>query len=352
MDVAHQARVSAATVSRVMNESARVSEEMTRAVLKAAAALDFRPNFLGRSLRSNRTHKIGAVLPTLSHPVFAECLQALENAARSGDHAVVIATTGYDAGQEDCAIETLLRHRVDGLVLTVANAARSRALDKLDREQVPYVLAYNQLGAQAGRQRPTVSVDNRAAARQMVEHLIALGHRRIAMVAGSFRQSDRTRLRHRGYQDALRGAGLTPLSPIEVPFMASDSLASLRDLLSGPERPTALFCSSDQLAMRVVRDLGRLGRPVPSDISVAGFDGVQLGMLTSPALSTVVQPSERIAATAIDLLLGRIAGLPIPPPAVLPHALRLGESTAPPSSLPKPPRAASRTQRNSTLSPT
>jgi DNA-binding LacI/PurR family transcriptional regulator len=209
LDVARRARVSPATVSRVMNDSARVSEAVTAAVLDAAARLDFRPNLVGRNLRAARTRNLGVVLPTLTHPVFAECLHGLEAAARAGEHAVMLATTGYDPAQEDGAIESLLRHRVDGLVLTVADAARSKLLDKLDREQVPYVLVYNQLGSRSARQRPTVSVDNRAAARQMVEHLIGLGHRRIAMVAGSFRQSDRARLRHRGYLDAMRAAGLT-----------------------------------------------------------------------------------------------------------------------------------------------
>ena len=336
VDVARRAGVSAATVSRVLNESAPVSEASARAVLAAAARLGFRPNLLGRGLRSSKTRNLGVILPTLAHPVFAECLQGLESAARAGDHAVTLATTGYDPTQEDGAIEWLLRHRVDGLVLTVADAARNRALDKLDREQVPYVLVYNQLGRRAGTPRPTVSVDNRAAARQMVEHLIDLGHRRIAMVAGSFRQSDRTRLRHRGYLDALRAADLPAPPPVELPFMAADARLPLQDLMNRREPPTALFCSSDQLAMMVMRDLARLGRAVPGDVSVAGFDGVQLGTLTSPMLSTVVQPSPQIAATAVDLLLGLIGGQRFLAPALLHHTLRLGESTAAPASASNP----------------
>jgi len=347
IDVAQRARVSAATVSRVLNESAPVSEAITRAVLDAAAKLDFRPNLLGRSLRSSKTRNLGVILPTLAHPVFAECLQGLETAARAGDHAVTLATTGYDPAQEDGAIEWLLRHRVDGLVMTVADAARSRALDKLDREGVSYVLVYNQLGRRAGNPRPTVSVDNRAAARQMVEHLIGLGHRRIAMVAGSFRQSDRTRLRHRGYLDALRAAGLAAVPPVELPFMAADAHIPLQDLMSRRERPSALFCSSDQLAMMVMRDLVRLGLAVPRDVSVAGFDGVQLGTLTSPMLSTVVQPSPQIAATAVDLLLGLIGGQRFLAPALLHHTLRLGESTAAPATASNPSPATAVARRPS-----
>ncbi|MGH6623490.1 MAG: substrate-binding domain-containing protein [Burkholderiaceae bacterium] len=332
LDVAQRARVSPATVSRVLNESARVSGEVTRAVLDAAAHLDFRPNLLGRHLRVSHTRALGVVLPTLTHPVFGECLQGIESAAHAGEHAVMLATTGYDPAQEDGAIERLLRHRVDGLVLTVADAARSRVLDKLDREGVPYVLVYNQLGPRSAKARATVSVDNRGAARQMVERLLGLGHRRIAMVAGSFRQSDRARLRYRGYVDALRGAGLEPQAPLELPFMAMDARPHLAELLTQRQRPTALFCSSDQLAMLVMRDLARLGCSVPGDMSVAGFDGVQLGALTAPVLSTVVQPSLQIAATAVDLLLGLMAGEGRRAPTLLQHTIRSGESIALPTS--------------------
>ena len=341
-DVARQARVSPATVSRVLNASAPVSDAASRAVRAAASRLDFRPNLLGRSLRAKRSANIGVVLPTLSHPVFAECLQGLEAAARACDLALMVATTGYDPAQENAAIELLLRHRVDGLVLTVADSARSKVLDKLDAERMPYVLVYNQLAGRRAQRRPTVSVDNRAAARQMVEHLIDLGHRRIAMVAGSFRESDRARLRHRGYEDALEAAGLAPLPPSELPFMADDARLALQDLLSRRDPPTALFCSSDQLALRVMRDLMLLGYPVPSRVSVAGFDGVQLGMLTTPSLTTVMQPSEQIAARALDLLRALLAGEPVPAPALLQHRLRPGESTAAPLASASVPRRAAR----------
>lgn len=341
-DVARRARVSPATVSRVINDSAPVSDEAARAVRQAASKLGFRPNLLGRSLRANRTRNLGVVLPTLTHPVFAECLQGLETAARAGGHAIMLATTGYDPAQEDGAVELLLRHRVDGVVLTVADAARSRVLDKLEREAVPYVLVYNQLGRHAARQRPAVSVDNRAAARQMVEHLLACGHRRIAMVAGSFRQSDRTRLRHRGYVDALQAAGIEPLLPLELPFMRADARGLLLEAMTRRDRPTAFFCSSDQLALCAMRDLVALGLRVPEDVSVAGFDGVAIGALLRPALSTVVQPSLQIASAAVDLLLGLIGGQRFLAPALLHHTLRLGESTAAPGDAAAAPSSPSR----------
>jgi DNA-binding LacI/PurR family transcriptional regulator len=151
------------------------------------------------------------------------------------------------------------------------------------------------------------------------------------MVAGSFRQSDRARLRHRGYLDAMAGAGLEPAEPLELPLMVSDARPALADSLAHRHRPTAFFCSNDQLAMTVMRDLARLGRRVPADASVAGFDGVQVGTLMTPPLATVVQPSQRIAATAIGLLLDLVAGRRHTGPTILDHALRLGGSIAAPS---------------------
>lgn len=331
-EVARQANVSVATVSRALNAPALVAAETASAVLEAVRALDFRPNLAGRSLRAGRTKIVGVVLPTLTHPVFAECLHSIETAARERDHVVSIATTGYEAAREHEATEILLQHRVDGLIVTVADARRSRVLDKLDRQGVPYVLVYNESARDGrARRRPSVSVDNRAAARQVVEHLIALGHRRILMVAGSVRQSDRSRLRAQGYADALKAAAIAPLAPIELPFMASDARLQLADALHRRPRPSALFCSSDQLALLVMRDLAALGLRVPADISVAGFDGTAVSALTVPSLTTVVQPSLEIGRAAFDLLLGMLDGAQFGAPAVLHHTLRVGGTCAAPS---------------------
>jgi DNA-binding LacI/PurR family transcriptional regulator len=325
VDVARRARVSAATVSRVVNGSATVSAPTAQRVRRAVQALDFRPNLAGRSLRATRTRSLGVVVPTLTNPVFAECLAAMEATARAHGHTLGLASTGYDAAAEADAVEALLRQRVDGLVLTVTDAARNRVLDRLDRERVPYVLAFNQLPR---ADRPTVSVDNRAAAREVVTHLIGLGHRAVRMVTGQFRQSDRARLRYRGYSDAMRAAGLDPLPPLQMPFLAPDARVQLVEGLAARPRPTALFCSNDYLALTVIRDLAALGRAVPDDVSVAGFDGIRIGELTVPALTTVIQPAAVIGRTAVELLMQRIGGAPAAAPALLAHAVRFGGTTA------------------------
>lgn len=329
-DVALAAGVSVATVSRVMNSSTSVRGSTSGVVREAAKKLGFRPNLMGRNLRATSTRTFGVVLPTLNHPVFAECLQSMEAAAQAFEHVLAVSTTGYQAESEERVSERLLQQRVDGLILTVADAGRSPLLDKLDRECIPYVLVFNQSGT-GGREhpmRPSVSVDNFLAARQMVEHLIELGHTRIHMVAGQFQQSDRSRQRFMGYQAAMRAADLPWTAPLELRFDTPDTRTELQDLLGRRDAATALFCSNDQLAMTIIRDVRRLGRRVPDDISVAGFDGVQIGEWMSPALTTVVQPTAEIGRTAIDLLLRLIGGERYLGPAQLHHTLRLGGTSS------------------------
>jgi DNA-binding LacI/PurR family transcriptional regulator len=332
-DVAESAGVSLATVSRALNESGFVKPATSELVWEAARSLGFRPNLMGRNLRSSRTQTLGVMLPTLIHPVFAECLQSIETAARLAQHTIALSTTDYDPLAEEAASEALLRQRVDGLILTVADAASSPVLDKLDAEGVPYVLVFNQMPRQAGKKklalrRPCVSVDNQLAAQQMVKHLIDQGHRSICMIAGQFGQSDRSRLRFNGYRQAMLSAGLEPIAPLELSFNQTDTRRELQDLLSSRARPTALFCSSDQIAMAVMRDARQLGFDVPGDLSVAGFDGVRVGQLLSPELTTVVQPTSDIGRTAVDLLLQLINGEQYLGPALLHHTLRLGGSVS------------------------
>lgn len=333
-DVALAARVSVATVSRTLNAPESVSEPTANRVRQAIGRLGFRPNLVGRNLRAGRTRTVGMVLPTFANAVFSECLQGLEAAARELDYAVVPTATDYRVDEEQEACERLLRHRVDGLVLTVANARSSRLLGRLDRERVPYVLVYNPVAA--GR-RLAVSVNNRRAAAEMTGHLAGLGHRRIVMLAGSLVTSDRAAQRYLGYRDAMRAAGLPPRPLVEMPDHLGGNVARLRELLAGRAAPTALFCSNDLLALAVIRDLRACGRRVPDDVSVAGFDGTAFASLATPALTTVAQPSADMGARAMRLLAARLDGKRNLDSLELPHRLRVGESTraAPPSSAPR-----------------
>lgn len=333
--VAIEAGVSTATVSRLLNQPETVSGETADKIRGAIATLGFRPNFSGRTLRAGRSRTIGVMLPTLSNTVFTQCLQGIELAARSHGYAVMFTATEYRQQEESAAVQSLLGHCVDGLILTVADADANATLDMLDRERHPYVLTYNQ-PRHSGRR--SVSVDNCAAARDAVAHLIARGHRRIQMLAGDFHASDRATQRYQGYLLAMQEHGLPAMAPIEIPRHTVLPADYLRGFIDGAQRPDALFCSNDLLALGAMRDLRLLGLRVPDDVSIIGFDGIPLGELMAPVLASAVQPSEAIGALACSTLLalieatgsgvaaGNAAATAAPASQLLPHAIRSGGS--------------------------
>lgn len=307
-DVALAAKVSLATASRVFSHPQLVREATAQRVHEAARRLSFRPNLLGAKLRAQRTRIIGVMLPTLDNAVFAECWRGIEESAMTAGYSLMLVTSNYEPAREGERIEYLLRHRVDGLVLTVADAGDSTVLDQLDRESVPYVLAYNQVSHEAAEHgRHSVSVDNRTSACEGVNALIAAGHRRIVVVSGAFTASDRARQRFAGYADAMRAHGLPVLDPVNLPSHTASNAAQIRTLMARDQAPTAFFCTNDLLAIGVISDLKRLGLRVPRDVSVLGYDGIALGALVEPPLATVIQPNADIGTQAIAQLLQRLA---------------------------------------------
>jgi LacI family transcriptional regulator, repressor for deo operon, udp, cdd, tsx, nupC, and nupG len=325
--VARKAGVSVATVSRVFNLPEKVSPSTRAQVEQAARELGYLPNSSARTLRTQRSRVLGVVLPTMLNPVFAECLQGIAQAAVAGGYAIIPVTTGYQVDEEERAVHRLMAGNVDGLILVVSNPATSTALQRLRAAGLPYVLAYNR---HAGH--PCISVDNEAATAGAVAHLVALGHRRIAMISGTLAASDRAQQRWRGFLRGMAAAGLEPPALVEVPFVETAADALTRFLAATP-RPTALVCSNDLLAIRSIRAAHRSGLQVPGELSVIGFDGIALGEDLTPALSTVVQPNSDIGRRGVELLVKALAGdVALGPEAslLLPHALRAGESCAPP----------------------
>jgi DNA-binding LacI/PurR family transcriptional regulator len=326
-EVAARAGVSIATVSRALNGGGATEETIER-VRAAAAELRFRPNLLGRGLKTAQVRSIGVLVPSLANPVFAGSAGGVEDAARAAGYAAVVASSHYEPSRESAAVDLLLSNRVAGLVLTVADADSSLILDTLDAEGVPYVLLYNQPSAAA---RACAAVDNVAAARDATQHLIDQGHHRIAMIAGEFRASDRSRLRHQGYRVALEAAGLEPLPLFEIGFEEKGFAQRLELFLRANDPVTAAFCSNDMLALGAISALRTLGRRVPDDVSVIGLDGIDVGTLVSPRLTTIVQPTHEMGAAAFELLLSRLgshAAPDEPSHRILPHVLRNGESVA------------------------
>ncbi|MDP3228929.1 MAG: LacI family DNA-binding transcriptional regulator [Acidovorax sp.] len=328
LEVAREAGVSVATVSRVFNLPDKVAPATREHVENIARTLGYLPNASARTLRTQRSRVLGVVLPTLTNPVFAECLEGIAQAAVAGGYAILPFTTDYRLDQEDRAVNLLLAGNVDGMILVVSNPATSTALQRLAEVGLPYVLAYNQ-----HPDHPCVSVNSEQAVADVVAHLATLGHRRIAMVSGLLSASDRAQQRCRGYARGMEQVGLRPQPVLQVPFVAA-APEVLGEALSSPDRPTALVCSNDLLAIRSIRAAHLAGLAVPRDLSVVGFDGIALGQDLTPQLSTVVQPNADIGRHSVELLAQAVAsGSPLGPDMglTLAHQFRTGESCSPPS---------------------
>ncbi len=334
LQVAREAGVSVATVSRVFNVPDKVAPATREHVENIARTLGYLPNASARTLRTQRSRVLGVVLPTLTNPVFAECLEGIAQAAVAGGYAISPFTTDYRLDQEDRAVNLLLAGNVDGMILVVSNPATSTALQRLAEVGLPYVLAYNQ-----HPDHPCVSVNSELAVADVVAHLATLGHRRIAMVSGLLSASDRAQQRCRGYTRGMEQAGLQAQPVLQVPFVAA-APEVLGEALNNQDRPTALVCSNDLLAIRSIRAAHLAGLAVPRDLSVVGFDGIALGQDLTPQLSTVVQPNADIGRHGVELMAQAVAsGSPLGPDMglTLAHQFRAGESCAPPASSLVPP---------------
>ncbi|KPQ22248.1 MULTISPECIES: substrate-binding domain-containing protein [unclassified Halomonas] len=328
LSVAKFAGVSRATAARAFSSPDLVRPATRERVLNAAQQLAFRPNKVAQQLRSQATQMIGVMVPSLDNPVFAEQLQAMEVAARASGYSLIVTTSEYSPSREGDIVEEMLRQRVDGLVLTVAEADNSAVLDKLRLETTPCLLVYNPPG---NSDFPSVGVDNRAASADATRHLIALGHKRIGMVAGPLLQSDRAQQRFEGYCHAMDEAGLMPRPLVEMTRHTQADLVSLTPALKGANALTGVICTNDLLAISLMGELQRAGFRVPDDLSVMGFDGIALGKHLYPSLCTIEQPRAEIGRSAVHTLLAMIRGERCTP-APLPHAMRKGESAGTPAS--------------------
>ena len=325
-DVARKAGVSTATVSRVMNKNGKIRAETAERVQEAVRVLGFRPSAMGRGLKTARTRTLGVLLPSLSNPVFADAAEGIQESAQAAGYSVFITCNNYDPAAEERAVDTMLEQRVEAMILTVADAEQNEQLNRLEQEQVPHVLMFNPATPKA---RNVITVDNEEAGRLVAEEFIQLGHQRLGMIAGRFIASDRSRARYLGFCEGAEAAGVGKPELIEVDFVDGRIARTIASLYASPNPPTALFCSTDLLAMAVISALRNLGFQVPHDVSVIGFDGISFGKLFHPTLASVVQPSRAMGRAAVQHLLGQFANAGAARNQVLPTRFRAGLSAGP-----------------------
>ncbi len=304
-DVARVANVSTATVSRCLNEPERVVPETRERVLRAVEQLGYTPNFGGRALASRRTDIVGTVIPTMDNAIFASGLQAFQEALSESGVTLIVASSGYDPRQEAEQVRSLVSHGADGIML-IGSARPQSTYDFLHSRRIPYVLTWN-LGDTADH---FVGFDNVRAAEEITAKVIEFGHRKIAMIAGITSMNDRAADRVRGFRAAARRAGIDSnrLPVIEAPYIFESGAKAFEQLFIGKQRPTAIVCGNDVLAVGAISRAKALGVKIPGDVSITGFDDIDIASIIEPPLTTVHVPHRRMGAAAAQMLLRLIEG--------------------------------------------
>jgi LacI family transcriptional regulator len=304
-DVAARAGVSTATVSRVLAGLGGASTDTRQRVIKSARDLGYRPSGVARSLKLRTTRTLGLIITDIGNPFFPELVRAVEEAARERDYAVLLCNSGEDTEREGAYLELLAERRVDGVVIASSGVGR-RHRAWLAKAPVPIVLVNC---ASPDVPLPTILSDNRAGAALAIDHLLALGHRRIAHITAPSR-NEAAAERLEGARDALRAAGLDPagLLVAEGDGHVGGGAAAAERLLDADRGLTAIFAYNDLTAIGAIRAVGACGRRVPDDVSVVGFDDVDLAAFADPPLTTVAQATASMGRWAVERLLDRLGG--------------------------------------------
>jgi LacI family transcriptional regulator, galactose operon repressor len=297
-DVAREAKVSVATVSRVLNGSGPVSEETRRIIREVAGRMRYVPHNGARSLITSKTETLGVLLPDLYGEFFSEVIRGMDNTAQRHGFHLLISRSYADKDEIDTAMRAM-RGRVDGVVVMSPDLDDDSLLNL--PSTIPVVLLCS---VSRGNEIDSLTIHNCRGAREMVNHVVARGHTRIAIIKGSARNYDAAE-RLRGYRMALRDGGMTPEASLEREgdFTEAGGYAATLELLAMQERPTAIFAANDSMAIGALSALRESGVRVPEDMAVAGFDDIPLARFMDPPLSSVRVPICELGARAVEMLL-------------------------------------------------
>lgn len=302
-DVAHLADVSVGTVSNVLTHARRVNPETRRRVEAAIAQLGYRRDRVAQSLSRRRTNLIGALVPEVTNPFFAELVQEIESAVFSaGEYSVLFATSHEGPDSQRRYLDSFRERRVDGVIVVVAADTDAADIEAIAAD-TPVVLVDRSLPAWDG---DAVLSTNEAGVALAVEHLTQLGHERIALINGELKLPT-ARERQAGFERAMREHGLTPVGISQGSFTFESGHAQMEELLSAPEPPTAVVAANDLLAMAAIGAAASHRLRVPRDLSIIGYDDITYARLVSPPLTTIRQPAREMAREAASLLLDRLA---------------------------------------------
>jgi LacI family transcriptional regulator len=302
-EVAKKAGVGTTTVSRVINGGLSVDPKTLARVQLAIERLGYMPNQAARILKGDRTRTIGFVIPSIADPFFSSCAEAAQAIVRSNDSVLIVLTTQNEPKTELDAVNMLMRHRVDGLIIAPCNAEDGLLSQMLGRISTPVVTLDRPI---QGSTIPSVLSNNFAGAKLATQHLIEHGYRRIVCLTRETRLYT-IQERMRGYRETMKAAGLKPLIDTSVDGHVSAE-KSLRKLLSSSTPPEALFTLKNSTTIAVFEVLQKLGVEIPGKVALLGYDDFQLAEVVRPSISVIRQPIEEMGRVAAQLLFKRFLG--------------------------------------------
>lgn len=326
-DVAREAGVSKATVSRVINGNSVVSEEMRMRVTRAMKRLNFQPNAQARSLSLKKSNFIGVIVPEIRRPFYGEIIDGIEETLVNAGYYLALCSTHNRPGHELNLARLMRERRVDGLIIVTPRELDSKTMQDLADEKFPVTL----IDGTAKALVSSVIIDNYEGARVAVRHLIKLGHKRIGLIAGLDTPECRERLR--GYRETLEAANIAfdPALVVRGDYLEESGASAMEQLLKLHEPPSAVFATSDLMAIGALSAIRNHDLQVPDDIALVGFDDIEPARWVTPSLTTVRQPLRQMGEIGAKKMLKILNGEePEITRIVLSCKLIERESTAPP----------------------
>lgn len=326
-EVAKLAGVSKATVSRVINKSKPVKSETYNRVMEAIRELEFRPNPIARGLANKRSGLIGVLSPDITNPFFAEIVQGIEEVIRENQMNMILCNTNHNHERELKTLNLLYDNHVDGIIfMTSKDTPEHRAFFRKTKLPVTFVNRKCE-----DIHVCSLDIDNYGAAWDMTSYFLNRGHRRIAIIRAPLTDKTSGYERFRGYLDAMRAAGIEPDDRLIMRsnFKIENTYKVVSHFLKKHPPVTAIFATSDLMAIGTIKCLNDHGLKVPEDVEVAGFDDIPMASYYSPSITTIRQPIREMGMKATDFLIKEVNGRAIKKRnMILPHKLIIRESTS------------------------
>ncbi|MCD8347061.1 MAG: LacI family transcriptional regulator [Lachnospiraceae bacterium] len=336
-EIARLCGVGVSTVSRAINNHPDINEETRQKVLDTIQKYNYVPNNSARNLKRSESNTIAVLIKGISNPFFGEMIRILERETNEKKYSFVLQHVEEFEDEVDVALRIEKEKRLKGIVFL--GGVTNRTDEKLRQLSVPFVLSTAD-AADMGGEYPSVSVDNEKESRRMVDYLCSCGHKKIALLTASRDDASVGMLRHRGYQKALEGHGisynenLVKWTPEDLETFSMESGYRLtKELLESGEKFTCIYAISDRMAVGACKALFDTGMMVPADCSVAGFDGLDMASYYEPSITTIRQPRREMAEATIQLMFDLIEGKQVESRLIFDADLVIGSSTAPVSSI-------------------